>query len=158
GSVGMPGSDFRHYPDIYSFEEGTWNGKWSEDSQNDWFRSTQRAVNGSYSAEVDGRASDAQLISIPIDLQDRTNVSITYSWYIESRLDSGKYIAFDVSTNGGTSWTEKAILRGNVDPENQWHNVSVDLSDVNSLRMRFRGKISRSNEDANVDDIKVIAR
>lgn len=39
-----------------SFEVSEWNGLWSEDSQNDWFRSTQRAVDGKYSAEVDGAA------------------------------------------------------------------------------------------------------
>ena len=32
-----------------------------EDSQNDWFTSTQRETDGSYSAEVDGRATDATL-------------------------------------------------------------------------------------------------
>ena len=29
-----------------SFENGEWNGKWVEDSQNDWFASTQRATDG----------------------------------------------------------------------------------------------------------------
>ncbi|MFE8034611.1 S8 family serine peptidase, partial [Thiohalocapsa marina] len=42
-----------------SFENGAWNGLWTEDRQNDWFTSTQRAVDGRYSAEIDGRASDA---------------------------------------------------------------------------------------------------
>ena len=42
-----------------SFENGEWDSKWTEDSQYDWFDSTQRATDGSYSAEVDGRATDA---------------------------------------------------------------------------------------------------
>ena len=29
-----------------SFENGQWDGKWVEDSQNDWFTSTQRATDG----------------------------------------------------------------------------------------------------------------
>ena len=33
-----------------SFEVSEWNGLWVEDSQNDWFRSTQRASEGSCSA------------------------------------------------------------------------------------------------------------
>ena len=37
---------------------GDWAGNWVEDAQNDWFRSTQRATDGSYSAEVDGSASN----------------------------------------------------------------------------------------------------
>ena len=35
---------------------GDWAGYWVEDSQNDWFRSTQRATDGGFSAEVDGSA------------------------------------------------------------------------------------------------------
>jgi PKD repeat protein len=141
-----------------SFEKSEWNGLWTEDSQNDWFRSTQRAKDGSYSAEVDGRASDAQLVSVPIDLNGKTSATITFSWYIEKGFDKGEYLAFDVSTDGGDSWDEKARLRGNVDTENTWHHVEIDLSDIDSLRIRFGGKMSNSTEDANVDMVKVIAK
>ena len=140
-----------------SFEVAEWNGLWTEDGQNDWFRSNQRATNGTFSAEVDGSASNAQLISVPINLQGRTNATITFSWLIESSLDSGEYIAFDVSTNGGSSWVEKARLRGNVSQENTWHNVTVTVNAINNLRLRFRGNMNQSDEDANVDNVKVVA-
>ena len=45
-----------------SFEKGEWDGKWVEDSQYDWFDSTQRKTDGSYSAEVDGGATDLALM------------------------------------------------------------------------------------------------
>lgn len=140
-----------------SFEVGEWNGLWTEDRQNDWFRSTQRAINGNYSAEVDGRASNAKLTSKTIDLLGKTNATITFSWYIESGLDSGEYLAFDVFTNEGTTWDEKARLEGDVYPEDVWHNVSIDLTGINSLRIQFRGTMSDSTEDANVDMVKVTA-
>ncbi len=140
-----------------SFEVAEWNGLWTEDSQNDWFCSNQRATNGGWSAEVDGSASNAQLISVPINLQGRTNATITFSWLIESSLDSGEYIAFDVSTNGGSSSVEKARLRGNVSQENTWHNVTVTVNAINNLRLRFRGNMNQSDEDANVDNVKVVA-
>ncbi|MHC4088214.1 MAG: hypothetical protein ACYSU5_23870, partial [Planctomycetota bacterium] len=141
-----------------SFENGEWNGLWTEDSQMDWKDSTQRAVDGSYSAEVDGSASDATLTSIIIDLQGKTNATVTFSWFIESRLDSGEYLAFDVSTNGGSSWVEKSILQGNVDPENTWHNASIDVTGISGgFQIRFRAKMSRSNEDADVDMVEVLA-
>ena len=73
-----------------SFEIGEWNGLWTEDRQNDWFRSTQRATDGSYSAEIDGRASDASLTSTAIDLQGRTSARITFDWLIEKGLDAGE--------------------------------------------------------------------
>ena len=138
-----------------SFESGL--GNWTQDSQKDWFRSNQRFVDGSYCAEVDGLANNAQLISKPINLQARTNATITFSWLIESSLDTGEYLAFDVSTNGGTTWTENARLKGNVDKEDAWHNVSIKLTNINSLRLRFRGKMSDATEDANVDMVKVVA-
>ncbi|MBN1766242.1 MAG: hypothetical protein JW860_13360 [Sedimentisphaerales bacterium] len=142
-----------------SFEISEWNGLWTEDSQNDWFRSTQRAIDGSRSAEVDGSASDAALTSILIDLQGCSNATVTFSWFIERGLDSGEYLAFDVSTNGGSIWTERARLRGNVDAENTWHNPSIDVTGISSgnLRIRFRGTMSGSNEDADVDDVSVVA-
>lgn len=142
-----------------SFENGSGSNweNWTEDTQGDWFHSTQRSVDGGNSAEVDGRASDAQLISIPIDLQGRQNATITFSWYIERGLDSGEYLAFDVLKNGSASWVEQARLRGNQDQENFWHQVSIDLTNITSLQLRFRGNMSRGNEDANVDMITVTA-
>ena len=50
-----------------SFEHGQWNGLWVEDSQNDWFTSTQRETEGSYSAEVDGYAYNATLTTADSD-------------------------------------------------------------------------------------------
>jgi hypothetical protein len=140
-----------------SFEDGLDN--WGQDAQNDWFRSTQRASDGTYAAEVDGLANNAQLISVPIDLQGRMNALVTFSWYIESGLDSGEYLACDVSTDGGSTWVERARIRGNVNPENQWHAVStaVNLSAGGDLTLRFRGSMSLYNEDANVDAVTVTA-
>ena len=141
-----------------SFENGEWNGLWSEDSQSDWYDSSQRAVDGSYSAEVDGSANDATLTSIVIDLQGETNATVTFSWLIENRVDSGEYLAFDVSTNGGSNWTQKAILQGNVDQENTWHNPSIDVTDIGGdFQIRFRGKMSAASEDADVDMVEVNA-
>lgn len=131
---------------------------WTQDSQKDWFVSTQRRTAGTRSAEVDGSASKAQLISPNIDLKGRTSATIRFSWYIESELDAGEYLAFEVSTNGGSTWTERARLRGNVDGENRWHNVTIDLTGISRLRVRFRGHMSSSSEDANVDAVVVTAR
>jgi len=140
-----------------SFEVSTWNGLWTEGSQNDWFRSTQRATDGNVSAEVDGRATDAALISVPINLQGRTNATITFDWLIESRLDTNEYLAMDVSFDGGSSWQEKARLRGNVDAEDVWHAKSIEVNNISGLQIRFRGKMSNSSEDANVDNVRVVA-
>lgn len=140
-----------------SFEVAEWNGLWTEDAQNDWFRSTQRSTQGTFSAEVDGDATDASLTSFAIDLQGRTNATITFDWLIESGLDTGEYLEFRVSTNGGSAWIQKAILRGNVDPENSWRAVTVELAGITQLKLQFRARMNLADEDANVDNVKVIA-
>lgn len=142
-----------------SFEQGEWNGNWAEDSQNDWFRSSQRSSDGSFAAEVDGRATNATLsMATPIDLSGYDSATMTFDWYIESGFDGGEYVSMDVSSNGGETWqTDVRRLSGNVDAENTWHGESVDLMPYASsnLMVRFRSLVSRSSEDANVDNVKI---
>jgi hypothetical protein len=141
-----------------SFEVSEWNGLWvEEDSQNDWFRSTQRATDGSRSAEVDGRATDATLtMADPIDLSGKSTATLTFSWFIEASWDSGEYIALDV--HDGT-WQEIKRLSGNVDEENVWHHETIDLTPymVKNFQIRFRAKVSSSREDGNVDNVKIVS-
>ena len=140
-----------------SFESSVdWTANWSQDAQNDWRRSTARPYDAIYSVEVDGRATDATLTSKDIDLQGWANATINFCWFIESGLDTGEYLAFDVSADGG-DWVEMAVLAGNIDPENMWYNVNInlDVANIGNLRIRFRGTMSRSREDAYVDMVKV---
>ena len=142
-----------------SFETGQWGGKWVEDSQNDWFTSTQRATEGSYAAEVDGRATDATLtLSSPVDLTPYGSAQLTFDWFIESGLDTGEYLALDLFD--GTSWQEVARLSGNVDAENTWHHEALTIDGdwlVDNFQFRYRAKMSGSDEDANVDNVQLIA-
>ncbi len=45
-----------------------------------------------------------------------------------------------------------------MDTENQWHYASVELNDINNLKLQFRGKMSNSREDAFVDTVRVVAK
>ena len=143
-----------------SFENGEWDGKWVEDSQYDWFDSTQRKTDGNYSAEVDGRATDATLtMTNPIDMTPYGSAELTFDWYIESGFDSGEYLALDFSPDGST-WTEIERLRGNVDQENTWHNETIDIDPAyltGGFKIRFRAYVSGSREDANVDNVQLFA-
>ena len=143
-----------------SFENGQWNGLWTEDSQNDWFTSSQRATTGNYSAEVDGRATNATLsVASPIDLSGFDTASLSFDWLIESGFDSGEYLALDFKAANG-AWNEILRLDGNSDPENQWHQEFVGLDSEyrhDQFAFRFRAYVSRYNEDANVDNVKLVA-
>jgi hypothetical protein len=137
-----------------SFEGGIW----TQDSQGDWFRSSQRRLGtGTYSAEVDGPAQNATMTSSPIDLLGLTNATVSFSWFMERSANLGEYVALDVSTDGGVTWQERARLRANVDPENVWLSASVELTNIDSLLLRFRATIDRSHKDANVDALSVFA-
>ncbi|MDP3104596.1 MAG: S8 family serine peptidase [Candidatus Methanoperedens sp.] len=142
-----------------SFETGIIT-KWVQDSQKDWYDSNQRATEGTRSAEVDGSARDAYItIANPIDLSGRTEATINFNWLIESSLDTGEYLCLDLYN--GVSWKENRCLKGNVDTENTWHHEEIGLSTgylVNGFKLRFRAKMSGSDEDANVDNVSVVVR
>lgn len=138
-----------------SFESGF--GDWTQGGQGDWRVRGGNTTDGSQSAQVDGRATDAQLVSPTVSLTGYTNATVSFDWLIDNSFDSGEYLAFDVSFNGGATWQEEARLRGNVDSENVWFSPSFDVSGQSSVRLRFRGTMSSSNEDAYVDAVQIVA-
>lgn len=153
--------------EVVAFEDSFEGGldKWEQDSQKDWFRSTQRKTDGSGSAEVDGRATDATLtMANAIDLSEKASATLTFSWFIEGSWDNGEYIKLDISTDGGDSWTEVNSIDGKSrtssgPDENKWIPVSVDLREedrTDNFKIRFRAKVSSSREDGNVDNVTII--
>ena len=73
-------------------------------------------------------------------------------------MDTGEYLALDLFN--GTSWQEVVKLRGNVDAENVWHSPVVNIDGsyfVSNFQYRFRAKMSGSDEDANIDNVRLIA-
>jgi RHS repeat-associated protein len=138
-----------------SFENGEWDGKWTQDAQNDWFITTVRATDGTHSAQFEGATTDAQLISIPIDLQGRSQATIGFDWYFEGDWELGEYVILDVSTDGGQSWQEQKRLRGAEDQEDTWFSEQLTLNGMASLRLRFRGTNSYVAEKGTVDNVLV---
>ncbi|MBK8638772.1 MAG: hypothetical protein IPN92_10985 [Chromatiaceae bacterium] len=144
-----------------SFESTDFTGRWVQDGQHDWFVSPRRATAGSRSAGIDGPTRDAQLTSIEINPQDASIATLKFDWFIASSLDSGEYLAFDVSINGGGTWTEMARLSGSSSASptgNLWHGAQIGLTGLvasDRLRLRFRGNLSAWDEDANVDNLSV---
>ncbi len=143
-----------------SFEVSEWNGRWVEDAQNDWARSSQRASAGSFAAEVDGPATNATLtLATSFNVTTYTSSVLIFSWMIESGFDQGEFLSLDVSINGGTTWTSDVRrLNGNVSSENVWINERVELSTASAtaLRIRFRSSVDGSTEDAYVDNVQLI--
>lgn len=97
------------------------------------------------------------MTSPAIDLQGRANASISFSWFIEESLDLGEYLAFQISTDNGATWVQRAEIVANQDPEQIWIQVNLEVTDIDSLLLRFVGKVSHKREDAHVDAITVLA-
>ena len=60
----------------------------------------------------------------------------------------------------GSNWQEVAKLSGNVDSENTWHHPVLTIDGdylVSNFQFRFRAKMDKSDEDANVDNVKLVA-
>ena len=140
--------------------------RWMQDSQGDWFLSTQRATDGYYSLEVDGRAENAYVELIDgIDISGQSKAFLTFDWLIERGFDRGEFLALDISGDGGLTWSTNVMqLRGNEVAENVWNpgfgpgqSTMVSLDDWNEsrdLKIRFRSTVSSSREDANIDNVK----
>jgi len=126
----------------------------------DWLRSTNRATHLSYSAEISGVASNFILeLTNSIDLSSITNSYLNFSWFIESALDGGEYLA--VELYDGSSWTEIDRLdgTGGTGPEeNQWINKNIDLSSylVSGFKIRFIGSMNHASEYGYVDNVKIV--
>lgn len=145
-----------------SFESGEWNGLWVEDKQNDWSRSALRAKDGLYSAVVRGRAQDSTLtLAKAINLGGKSYAQLMFSWYIEKTIDLKEYVAVDVSIDKGKTWKQLGALAGDVDKEDTWHDVVINLDKkymVSELKIRFRANMSLTNEGASVDEVKLVAK
>ena len=158
-TVNEPSAEIVVFQD--SFEDGF--GNWVQDSQNDWFVSTQRATDGSYSAEVDGRATDATLTANAINLSGKTNATLTFDWFIEGSWDDGEYIKLEISNDSGNTWTEMDSIGGTSrtysgQDENKWIPKEIPLGNdymVSNFMIRFRVMVSSSFEDGNVDNVKI---
>ncbi len=139
------------------FETSNFASNWQQDSQADWFRSTQRSYSyGSYSAEVDGFAYNAYIqLNNPIDLRGAKNVTLSFAWFIETNWDAGEYICLDIFD--GAWHTDVDCIRGNVQ-EGYWVYKSFDIGSYNmvsNFNIRFRAMVSSSAEDGNIDLVNI---
>lgn len=133
------------------FESGI--GNWTQDNQGDWKSSRRESRAGRRAAEVDGNANNALLISP--NLSSGASTQVSFSWLIERGFDNGEYLAMDISTDYGATWTEHRRLRGNTDTEDVWHDELITLGTVNQVQIRFRAKVSSATEDSYVDEVVI---
>jgi hypothetical protein len=107
-----------------------------------------------------GARNAANLISPNISLVGATTISFNYLLFVEGGgFDTA---SVDYSTNNGTTWTQ-FLTKANMINDNQWHNISVDMSAIlanaNTVRLRFRfdtvDNIANSTTGWHIDDVQV---
>ncbi|RLG20182.1 hypothetical protein DRN74_05905, partial [Candidatus Micrarchaeota archaeon] len=139
------------------FETSNFASNWIQDSQNDWFRSSQRSRNyGSWSVEVDGYTSNSYIqLANPLDLRGAGKAILTYSWFIETNWDSGESICLDIYDG---SWhTSIDCVQGDVE-EGYWIDEYIDLSSynmINGFNIKYRATVSSSVEDGDIDLVNI---
>ena len=165
GGVGLPLPTPAPVQLFFDSFENRSLANWVQDSQNRWAPSGERyRIPGSWSAGVDGPTAVGReailTLKDAINLSGVSSATLTFSWFIESTLDTGEYLACDASGDNGATWTEIARLRGNVDPENVWRNETFGASlspyMKATFKLRFRAKMSEGVEDAFVDIVKLV--
>ena len=115
----------------------------------------------------DGLASGASIsMRQGIDISNYEDTIINFDWLIERNYDTSDYLAFEVSTDNGSSWAEIKRLRGNIDEargnpfRNETFRVNNLINDFNLestgfLNLRFTGTANRGNEDAFFDNVAI---
>lgn len=110
------------------------------------------------------RRNASNLVSPPINVTGTFapfTVGFNYLLFVESS-SSFDTTFVDISTDGGTTWTQ-ILSKANLINDNQWHNVSVDVTSqlgaATSARLRFRfdsvDTLVNSSTGWHVDDVLV---
>lgn len=140
-----------------SFENGEWNGLWTQDQQNDWSVSNENVADANFAAAVKGIAHDAALTSIPMQLGEMDVAVIQFGWCISDTFGSGDYLAFDISTDDGATWQQKARIDGDTGPKDDWRAIYMRIRDVPALKVRFRATALNNRKKAYVDAVRIQA-
>jgi hypothetical protein len=140
---------------VDSFENGEWNGLWTEDPQDAWSITTNRATDGVAAAMIGPAASAATLTSGSLETHGATTASVTLAWYLRERAATGDRLALEYSTDGGGTWTPAAALESGVDALGVWHEVAVVVPCAPVLQIRLSATIQGNRIFGLVDNVLV---
>lgn len=129
--------------------------QWTNSGTGKFALSGNRRAEGAYSAEFRGVMKDLTLTS-PV-ISGAGTYTASWAWWIGSRLDKGDSIAAQMSVDGGP-WKVIDRMEGDVHPENRWIYSGISVKVAKSLRLRFVVNANASNEEAYLDDVRVIHR
>ncbi len=129
--------------------------QWTKSGTGSVSRADNRRAKGPFSAKFLGAGSDLTLTS-PV-IAGAGTYTASWAWWIGSRFDIGDSIVAEMSVDGGP-WTEIDRLDGDVHPENAWLYTGTTVHVATSLRLRFVVNADGADEEAHLDDVRVMLR
>jgi len=140
-----------------SFENGEWNGNWTETGDGGWVtESFKTAITevGSNVAHGDGCGTGCNLTSIDINTSDSQDASLTFNWGITG-LDAGEYLVLDIYNVTGTKW-ENVVWTATGGTNSSSHIINLTPYGFGTtLKLRFRTLMDKTNEYAEIDIVSV---
>lgn len=116
-------------------------------------RTTAQSNTGSYSVELNGNSSSANISSNSFDFSSFTTVTIAF-YLMATNFEPGDKVYIDISTGG--SWVEEVRYQGF--GNGTWVSLSRDLTGLDltqSTSIRIRNGSNKADETLWVDDITI---
>jgi hypothetical protein len=129
--------------------------RWTQSGAGKVKLSGAHRAEGHFSAEFAGPATNLTLTSP--DILTKGVLTVSWAWWIDSRLDAGESLIAEASIDGGP-WSKLEQLDGQVDQENQWIYSGTTVDVTKSLRLRFIANIGSGDEAARLDAVRVFQR
>ena len=149
----IPGTTTTQFSD--DFEGGI--GDWTNSGNRNWYTTGDTLNLPGTSGNLIARAANCDsfcymTLTNPIDLSTATSAELSLWRYLRSTLDNGEYGKLELYD--GTTWNEVS----NWSDDNTWYNETYDLSDylVSDFNLRLTGRMNRSNERVEIDDVVII--
>lgn len=117
---------------------------------------TTPAINGSYSLRLNGDGDfgdvETAIVSRVLSTVGYSNISLSYRRYTTGK-ETGDYLYFEVSSNGGSTWTTIETINGNSVLTTKTFNLSPSYSNNINFTFRIRSAVNYLDDISYVDDI-----
>jgi len=140
------------------FESGTWNG-WSDGGDDATLISNaNNAHSGTYALRIQDDTASSTVTSSEIDTTSFSTIKVEFFFKPKRMTASTEAFHFDISTDGGSSFTAIKTWTNQDMSDNQWNQGIIDGIDVSStdrLHVRFECEGSTNQDRVFIDDIKM---
>jgi len=140
------------------FESGTWDG-WTDGGADAALTSNaNNAHSGTYALRIQDDTASSTVTSSEIDTTSFSTIKGEFFFKPKRMTASSEEFHFDISTDGGASFTPVKTWTNQDMTDNQWNRGIIDDLDVSGtdrLHVRFECEGSANQDRIFIDDIKM---